>query len=144
MTQSIEERLASLEKDAAERLALLENEAQALKQELARRRTLEGLRTDVQEIRARYQVHEEYVTERLNDFESHVMTRIDVVEDGLSAKIQDLQTGQQDLRVGQDDLRGSVQDLRAGQQALHSGQEALQVGQEQILAILASQARTND
>jgi chromosome segregation ATPase len=134
---SIEERLFNLEKQSVERLALLEQEVQDLKQELARWPTLEGLRTDVQELRARYQAHEEDVTERLNDFEGHVTTRMDVLEGGLTAKIQDLQTGQMELR-------GSVQDLRAGQQELHSGQEALQAGQDQILAILTGKACTND
>lgn len=117
--QSVEDRLASLEKEVTE-----------LKQELAKRRTLDGLRTDVQELQARYQAHEEYVTERLNDFEDHVTTRIDavttridVVEDNLTAKLQGLQTSQQELRTGQ---------------------EALQAGQEQILAILTGKAKTND
>lgn len=52
--QSIEERLASLEKESQARLASLEKEIQGLKQELAKRRTLEGLRTDVQELQIRY------------------------------------------------------------------------------------------
>lgn len=99
-----------------ERLALLEKEVQDLKQELAKRRTLEGLRMDVQELQERYQAHETYVSERLNDFESHVTTRIDVLEQNVTGQIQELRTGQQ----------------------------VLQAGQEQILALLTNKAPRND
>ncbi len=120
--QNIEERLASLEKDAA-RLASLEKEVRELKQELAKRRTLEGLRTDVQELQVRYGAHEEYVTERLNDFEAHITTRMDVLE--------------QNLTTSQQALTNTVQGLQASQMTL-------QAGQEQILAILTGRAKTND
>ncbi len=55
--QSVEDRLASLEKDTA-RLASLEKEVQELKTELAKRLVLEGLRVDVQELQVRYGAHE--------------------------------------------------------------------------------------
>jgi len=118
--QSVEGRLASLEKEVTE-----------LKQELAKRRTLDGLRTDVQELQARYQAHEEYVTERLNDLEGHVTTRIDVLEDNQNTRFQKLEDSQQELQAGLTGLAGQVQGLAAGQQ--------------QILELLqAGKPKTND
>jgi chromosome segregation ATPase len=128
--QSIEERLASLEKQSTERLASLEQEVKELKQELARRRTLEGLRADVQELQVRYQAHEEYVTERLNDLDAHVNTRLDVMEDHTTERFNAV------------DEQFNAVDKRLT--TLTEGQQTLQAGQEQILAILTRQARTND
>ncbi len=98
--QSIEDRLASLEKDSAERLASLEQEVRDLKAELAKRLVLEGLRADVQELQVRYGAHEEYVTDRLNDFEAHMTEQMN-------------------------ELKESVQEVRAGQQGLQAGQEQI-------------------
>lgn len=98
--QSMEERLTSLEKQSAARLTSLEQEVKELKAELAKRRTLEGLRTDVQELQVRYGAHEEYVTERLNDFEAHMTEQMN-------------------------ELKGNVQEVRAGQQGLQAGQEQI-------------------
>lgn len=93
--QSIEERLTSLEKDSAERLASLEQEVQDLKTELAKRLVLEGLRADVQELQVRYGAHEEYVTDRLNDFEGHVTEQINELKSG----VQEVRAGQQALQA---------------------------------------------
>ncbi len=128
--QSIEERLASLEKESADRLASLEREVKELKQELAKRRTLEGLRADVQELQVRYQAHEEYVSDRLNELEGHLTTRMDVLEDNQNTRFQELQNGQQELQAGLTGLAGETQGLAAGQQ--------------QILDLLRSKPRTND
>ncbi|SRR6266851_5416915 len=103
--QSIEDRLAHLESKMAEYEA-----------ERAQMRALEALRTEVKELGVRYQAHEEYVSDRLNDFEAHVNTRLDVIEDNQNSRFQELQAGQQALKSGQD----------------------------QILAILTGKARTND
>ncbi len=98
--QSIEDRLTSLEKDSAERLASLEQQVKDLKAELAKRLILEGLRTDVQELQVRYGAHEEYVADRLNEFEGHVTEQIN-------------------------ELKGSVQEVRVGQQALQAQGEQI-------------------
>jgi chromosome segregation ATPase len=135
--QSIEERLASLEKESADRLASLEREVKELKQELAKRRTLEGLRADVQELQVRYQAHEEYVSDRLNELEGHLTTRMDVLEDNQNTRFQELQNGQQELQTGQ-------QELQAGLTGLAGEAQGLAAGQQQILDLLRSKPRTND
>lgn len=113
--QSIEDRLAYLERKIAEYEA-----------ERTQSRDWAALRTEVKELSVRYQAHEEYVSDRLNDFEARVNARFDHVY----TQLDELQTGQQELQVG-------FQELRAGQQALQSGQD-------QILAILTGKAKTND
>jgi chromosome segregation ATPase len=120
--QSIEDRLAYLESKIAEYEA-----------ERAQTRALEALRTEVRELSVRYQAHEEYVSDRLDTFEVHINTRLDVMED----QVQELRGDVQEVRTG-------FQELQAGQQELRAGFQGLQSGQDQILAILTGKARTND
>jgi hypothetical protein len=58
-----------------------------------------------------FQAHQEYVTDRLNDFESHINVRLDVAEDNNAARSHELQAG----LTG---LAGQVQGLAAGQQQI--------------------------
>ena len=144
VVQQIEEDGLEQSLSTEERLAALEKEVVELKQQLTERLSFERLRTDVKELQVRYQAHEEYVTDRLNDFEEHVetrldlmTTRIDVMEDNNNARFDAIESRLTTLAEGQ-------QELQAGQIALQSGQLALQSGQEQILAILTGKARMND
>jgi uncharacterized protein (DUF3084 family) len=116
-----------------ERLTALEKEMVEMKKQLAESRSFERLRSaDIQELRARYQAHEEYVTDRLNDFEDHVTVRIDTLEtrfdtletrfDALETRFDTLEAHQnqqfQEVKTGVTALAGQVQELAAGQQQI--------------------------
>lgn len=127
-----------------ERLAALEKEVVELKQQLTERLSFERLRTDVKELQVRYQAHEEYLTDRLNDFEEHVDTRLNVTEMRLDLMTTRLDTLEDNLTGQLNEQKAAIEKLQEGQLALQEGQLALQSGQEQILAILTGKARTND
>ena len=134
-----------------ERLAALEKEVVELKQQLTERLSFEGLRADVKELQVRYQAHEEYVTDRLNNFEEHVEMRLNLMDMRLDAVATRLDTVEENL-TGQlneqkaqlNEQKAAMEKLQEGQLALQEGQLALQSGQEQILAILTGKAKTND
>jgi len=124
--QSIEERLAFLESKIAEYEA-----------ERAQMRSLERvLRSGQSELRDIFQAHQEYVTNRLHNFETHITARLDVAEDNNAARFAELQTGQLELRQGQQEHKIAIEKLQIGQLELRQGQqehkiaiEKLQIGQ---------------
>lgn len=106
--QSIEDRLTYLESKIAEYEA-----------ERTQARAIQGLRTDITELRAVFHAHEEYVTDRLNNFENNLTTQIKTVETDVKSLKEDIGT-------------------------IKEGQQALAASQGQILAILTGKAKTND
>ena len=131
--QSIEERLAFLESKIAEYEA-----------ERAQMRSLERvLRSGQSELRDIFQAHQEYVTNRLHNFETHITARLDVAEDNNAARFAELQTGQLELRQGQQEHKIAIEKLQIGQlehkvaiENLADEVRGLAAGQQQILDLL--------
>lgn len=91
--QSIEDRLAVIERKIAE-----------LEAERAQLRNLARLQVGQTELRAMFDGHQEYLSDRLETFENHITVRLDVAEDNNNARFQELQAGQNELRAGQQQI----------------------------------------
>ena len=95
-----------------ERLAALEKEVVELKQQLTERLSFEGLRADVKELQIRYQAHEEYVTDRLNNFEEHVETRLNLMDMRLDVITTRLDTVEENLTGQLNEQKAAMEKLQ--------------------------------